>query len=91
MSSGWCMRGDDDGRTVMRGPCESELEAVAIVGLELADLQLLREALLAALEQLGPPPAGVGGIDRPKTEHDELDRLLRSVEHSTVQPPVATY
>lgn len=61
------------------------------MGFELADLQLLREALLDAFERLGPPPTGVGGIDRPKTEHDELDRLLRSVEHSIDQPPVATY
>ena len=61
------MRWLDDGRTETRGPGDSGFEAVAIVGFELADLRLLREALLAALTRLGPPPTGVGGIDRPTT------------------------
>lgn len=91
MSTGWGMRWHDDGRTEMRKPDASDFAAVAIVGFELEDLHLLREALLAALERLGPPPIGVGGIDRPMTEHDQLDRLLRSVEHSMDAPPAATY
>lgn len=91
MSTGWGMRCHDDGRTEMRQPGDSDFATVAIVGFEREDLHLLREALLAAVERLGPPPIGVGGIDRPKTEHDELDRLLRSVEHSIDEPPVATY
>ena len=91
MSSEWGMRWQDDGRTRMRVPGGSDFATVAVVGFELDDLHLLGEALLAALERLGPPPLGVGGIDRPMTEYDELDRLHRSVMHSTDEPPVSTY
>ena len=91
MSSGWGVRWHDDGRTEVRAPGESDFATVAIVGFELDDLHLLRQALLAALERLGSPPIGVGGIDRPMTEHDALQRLLGSVEHSIGEPPVATY
>ena len=91
MNSGWGMRWHDDGRTEMRVPDEPGFAAAAVVGFELADLHLLREALLVALQRPRPPTIGVGGVDRPMTEHDELDRLLQSVEHSINEPPVATY
>jgi hypothetical protein len=81
---------DDDGRAEVRGPGESDPEAVAIVGFELADLHLLQGALRAALQRLGLPPVGVGGIDRPLTEYDQLERLLGMVEQAMSEPPVAT-
>lgn len=75
----------------MRVPGESGFTAAAIVGLELGDLHLLREAWLVAPQRLGPPPIGVGGVDRAMTEHDQLAQLLESMERSIADPPVATY
>ena len=91
MSAGWGMRWHDDGRAEVRRAGESDFEAVAIVGFDLDDLHLLQKALRAALERLGPPPVGVGGIDRPITEYDELERLLGIVAHSSTPSPAATY
>lgn len=91
MSAGWGMRWHDDGRPEMRGPGESKFEAVAVVGFELDDLHLLEEALESALQRLGSPPRGVGGLDRPMTEHDEVDRLLRTIQHAKGNAPVATF
>lgn len=91
MSAGWGMQWHDNGRVEMRAPGESDFEAVAVVGFELADLHLLREALRATLERLGPPASGVGGIDRPMTEYDQLERLLGMVKQSIEGPPAATY
>ena len=91
MSSGWGIGWHDDARTEMRGPGESDFAAVAVVGFELDDLHLLEEALKSALQRLGPPPPGVGGLDRPTTEHDEWDRLLRTVQHARGNAPVATF
>lgn len=91
MTSGWGMRWHGDGRAEMRGPGDSSFTAAAIVGFELGDLHLLREALLVALQRLGPPPIGVGGVDRPMAEHDQLAQLLESMERSIADPPVATY
>ena len=91
MSAGWGMQWHDDGGVEMGVSGESDFEAVAVVGSELANLHLLQEALRATLERFGPPITGVGGIDRSMTEHDELERLLGMVEHSIEGPPVATY
>lgn len=91
MTSGWGVRWHDDGRTEMRGPGEPDFVALTSVGFELDDLHLLRQALLSALERLDPPPPGVGGVDRPMTEHDELERLLDSVDDAIGQPSVETY
>ena|GEM_PF-5650973 len=91
MTSGWGVRWHDDGRTEMRGPGEPDFVALTSVGFELDDLHLLRQALLFALDRLDPPPPGVGGLDRPMTEHDELGRLLDSVDDALVQPAAATY